>query len=351
MYWKYFVRRILYAVMILAITVFVFSALFSTVAEQVLRAQIIEQVNAEAVTLARQRTSLDPNAAQVFREFRTQQLIRRHSLDQPMAVRIVKRTLDALTLQLGNSTQIKSAAGETDVMTIIVERIPRTLLLFGVVAAIDIVAGIWLGMRKARQAGKLMDRSTDIVTMIVFGLPTWWLGMLLIMVFAFAIPIFPSGAMHMSPPPESSLGYFLDLMYHLVLPVFTLVILGFWGRAYITRNIVLSTLQEDFIMSARARGLSERRIVFGHTLRAAAPPIVTMSLLALLGSVGGALVFEGIFSWPGLGNLYWVAVQQNDIPVLMGNLTVTTALYIGGLAFLDLIYGFLDPRVKVGGKA
>jgi peptide/nickel transport system permease protein len=351
MYWKYFVRRILYAVMILAVTVFVFSALFSTVAEQVLRAQIIEQVNAEALTLARQRTSLDPNAAQVFREFRTQQLIRRHSLDQPMTVRIVKRTLDALTLNLGNSTQIKSAAGETDVMTIIGERIPRTLLLFGVVAAIDIVAGIWLGMRKARQAGKLMDRSTDIVTMIVFGLPTWWLGMLLIMVFAFAIPIFPSGAMHMSPPPESSLGYFLDLMYHLVLPVFTLVILGFWGRAYITRNIVLSTLQEDFIMSARARGLSERRIVFGHTLRAAAPPIVTMSLLALLGSVGGALVFEGIFSWPGLGNLYWVAVQQNDIPVLMGNLTVTTALYIGGLAFLDLIYGFLDPRVKVGGKA
>jgi peptide/nickel transport system permease protein len=133
--------------------------------------------------------------------------------------------------------------------------------------------------------------------------------------------------------------------------VFTLVILGFWGRAYITRNIVLSTLQEDFIMSARARGLSERRILFGHTLRAAAPPIVTMSLLALLGSVGGALIFEGIFSWPGLGNLYWVAVQQNDIPVLMGNLTVTTALYIGGLAFLDLIYGFLDPRVKVGGKA
>jgi len=351
MYWKYFVRRILYAVMILAVTVFVFSALFSTVAEQVLRAQIIEQVNAEALTLARQRTSLDPNAAQVFREFRTQQLIRRHSLDQPMTVRIVKRTLDALTLQLGNSTQIKSAAGETDVMTIIAERIPRTLLLFGVVAAIDIIAGVWLGMRKARQAGKFMDRSTDIVTMIVFGLPTWWLGMLLIMVFAFAIPIFPSGAMHMSPPPESSLGYFLDLMYHLVLPVFTLVILGFWGRAYITRNIVLSTLQEDFIMSARARGLSERRIVFGHTLRAAAPPIVTMSLLALLGSVGGALVFEGIFSWPGLGNLYWVAVQQNDIPVLMGNLTVTTALYIGGLAFLDLIYGFLDPRVKVGGKA
>jgi peptide/nickel transport system permease protein len=75
-----------------------------------------------------------------------------------------------------------------------------------------------------------------------------------------------------------------------------------------------------------------------------------MALLSLLASVGGNIIFEGIFSWPGLGNLYWIAIEQNDIPVLMGNLFITTALYIGGLVILDLIYGFLDPRIKVGGK-
>jgi peptide/nickel transport system permease protein len=103
-------------------------------------------------------------------------------------------------------------------------------------------------------------------------------------------------------------------------------------------------------MSARARGIPERKVLYGHALRSAAPPIVTMGLLALLVSFGGNIIFEGIFSWPGMGNLYWISVQQNDIPVLMGNLSLTTGLYIIGLAVLDLIYGFLDPRIKVGGK-
>lgn len=264
MYWKYAIRRVLYAFIILAVTVFIFSALFSTVADKVMRSQITEQVNAEAVTLQRQTTAIrDPNAIALFRERRTADLIRRNALDQPMAERIVKRTIAALTLNLGTATQIKSLAGETDVMKIISERIPRTLLLFGTAAVLDIILGVWLGILKARRAGGFMDRSTDVTTMVVFGLPVWWLGMLLIMLVVFTIPIFPSGSMHASPPPASAIGSFLDLLYHLALPVITLVVLGFWGRAYITRNIVLSTLQEDFIMSARARGLSERKISTG----------------------------------------------------------------------------------------
>jgi peptide/nickel transport system permease protein len=206
-------------------------------------------------------------------------------------------------------------------------------------------------MRKARKAGGVLDRATDVGTMVVFGLPVWWLGMMMIMIFSFVIPIFPSSGMHSAPPPEGAFAYLLDLLWHMALPVITLVILGFWARAYLTRNIVLSTLQEDFVMSARARGLPERKILFGHTLRSAAPPIATMTVLALLGSVGGSLLFEGIFSWPGMGNLYWVAVTLNDVPVLMGNLAVTTALYMAGLVLLDLVYGLLDPRIKVSGKA
>lgn len=117
------------------------------------------------------------------------------------------------------------------------------------------------------------------------------------------------------------------------------------------RNLVVGTLQEDFIMSARARGIPERKVLFGHTLRTSAPPIVTIVLLSLIVSMSGGMIFEGIFSWPGLGNLYWISVQQNDIPVLMGNLAFTTGIYQLGLIVLDLIYGFLDPRIKVGGKA
>lgn len=156
--------------------------------------------------------------------------------------------------------------------------------------------------------------------------------------------------MHSIPPPQGIM-YFLDLLWHMTLPLLTLLVIGFWGVSYIVRNIVLSILQEDYIMAARARGIPENKVLFGHTLRTAAPPLITMSVLQLLSSIGGAIIFEGIFSWPGLGNLYWIAVQQNDIPVLMGDLAVTVGLYQIGLILLDLTYGFMDPRIKVGGKA
>ena len=224
------------------------------------------------------------------------------------------------------------------------------MLIFLTAVAIDIFLGIWLGLRKARKAGGAMDRATDIGTMVVFGLPAWWVGMMAIMTFAFILPVFPSSGMHSAPPPPTSLGYLMDLLWHMTLPVLVLVILGFWGRAYLTRNVVLTTLQEDFIMSARARGLTERKILFGHTLRSAAPPIVTMSLLALLASIGGGLLFEGIFSWPGNGKSLLGRRGLNDVPVLMGNLAVTTALYIAGLAILDLIYGLPRPADQGGWK-
>ncbi len=350
MYWRYAIRRVLYAFIMFTVTVFIFSALFNTVADRVLRSQIQEQVAGEMRAYARQGVNLNQDWLIERKEQRLAELITLYHLDEPLVSRVFWRTVNSITFNLGQATIIRSSAGEDEVMTIISERIPRTLVLFTTAMVIDIFLGIWLGLRKARKAGGLMDRTTSIATMVVFGMPAWWLGMLLIMFFAFTIPIFPSGAMHSTPPPQG-IGYFLDLLYHMALPVLTLVVLGFWGRAYITRNIVLGTLQEDFVMSARARGISERKVLFGHTLRSAAPPIVTMSFLALLVTISGALIFEGIFSWPGMGSLYWQAVQQNDIPVLMGDLTITTGLYIAGLAILDLIYGFLDPRVKVGGKA
>jgi peptide/nickel transport system permease protein len=174
--------------------------------------------------------------------------------------------------------------------------------------------------------------------------------MILNMFIAYTIKVFPSGGLQATPPPEG-IAFFLDALYHLALPVMTLVVIGFWGRAFLTRNIVLGVLQDDYIMAARARGIPERKVLYGHTMRTSAPPIVTMSLLALLASGSGNIVFEGLFNWPGMGNLVWFALQQNDVPVLMGNLAITTGLYICGLVLLDLVYGLLDPRIKVGGKA
>jgi peptide/nickel transport system permease protein len=154
---------------------------------------------------------------------------------------------------------------------------------------------------------------------------------------------------HSNPTPHGFAG-FIDLLYHLSLPLLTLVVLSVWGTAYLTRNIVMGNLQEDFVMAARARGISEGKVLFSHTLRTSMPAIMTLAVLSLFTSIGGNIIVEGIFSWPGLGNLYFVAVQQNDVPVLMGNLTIQTMINMVGFILLDLIYGILDPRIKVGGK-
>jgi peptide/nickel transport system permease protein len=272
-------------------------------------------------------------------------------LEESIIPKIFSSWLDTLTFNYGQSNVIRSFKGETDVLKIVLERIPNTLLLFTSSIIIDIFLGISLGIKKAQKAGSFMDKTTSIITMVCYGLPTWWVGLVMIMLFAFIFPLFPSSGILSVPPSEIFLKRILDIMYHMFLPVITLVFLNFWARAYLTRNIVLVSLQEDYIMSARARGIPERSVLYGHALRSSAPPILTMSILSLINSFSGALVFEGIFSWPGMGNLYWAAVQMNDIPVLLGNLSITTLIYIFGMILLDLVYGFLDPRIKIDGKA
>ncbi|HPZ66056.1 MAG TPA: ABC transporter permease [Defluviitoga tunisiensis] len=311
MYWRYVLKRIMIGLIIYVLIIFIYSVLFN----------VMFAVN------------------------------NRYLLEGSIVSKIFSSWFDTLTFNYGQSNVIRSFKGETDVIKIVLERIPNTLLLFTSSIIIDIFFGIWLGIKKAQKAGSLMDKTTSIITMVFYGLPSWWVGLVMIMLFAFIFPLFPSSGILSVPPPETFLKRMLDIMYHMFLPVTTLVSLNFWGRAYLTRNIVLVNLQEDFIMSARARGIPERTVLYGHALRTSAPPILTMSILSLINSFSGALIFEGIFNWPGMGNLYWAAVQMNDIPVLLGNLSITTLIYIFGMIILDLVYGFLDPRIKIDGAA
>jgi peptide/nickel transport system permease protein len=346
MYKWFALKRILKGAFIYAIIVFILSALFNTVSETTMRSQIEEQVRMESMRLK----NLKPEQIQKAQDERRKSLISQYKLDRPLMERIFFNTGRTLTFNFGRSTNVKSSKGDRDVLTIVGEAIPRSLILFTLAAAIEIIVGVILGLKMAQKPGGALDRSSSLATMIIFGLPVWWLAMILIMFFVYTIKIFPSGGVHSVPAPQGII-YVLDMAWHAALPLITLLSLGFWGTAYITRNIVLGILHEDYIMAARARGIPENKVLFGHTMRTASPPLMTFAVLGLLSSIGGAIIFEGIFSWPGLGNLYWVAVQANDIPVLMANLAITIGLYQIGLILLDLTYGFLDPRIKVGGKA
>lgn len=346
MYKWYALNRIVRGVVIFCLLMVIFSILFNSINEKIQWSVINEQVKAESMRL----TNVTPEQLNAFRKDRELQLIRQFKLDRPVMERILHQAFRTITFQFGQSTVIRSSTGSNNVRAILFEAIPRTLFLFTTSAVFSIIIGISLGLKKAQRPGGKLDRSTSLITMLVYGMPAWWLGMMLIMFFAYRIKLFPSGGILSVPTPDGIMLVF-DALWHLMLPMLTLVFLGFWGGSFTIRNIVLGILQEDYIMSARARGVPENSVLFGHTMRTAAPPLVTMVLLGLLGTLSGSIIFEGIFSWPGLGNLYWIAVQQNDIPVLMGNLAITVGIYQAGLVILDLTYGFLDPRIKTGGKA
>ena len=349
MYGRYVVKRILYGIVTYMVIILIYSALFNAVMDTTLKTQISEQIQSKIMAVSRQGTMDDQEIKNYQQELKNN-LYKQYHLNDPILLRIFWRAVDTISFNFGKATAMSSSSGEKMVFDIIREAIPRTILLFTFATIINLFIGILFGLKKAQKPGKLMDQSSSIMTMIVYGMPSWWLGMIMIMLLVYFIPLFPSGGIHASPPPEG-IFYFLDLLYHMTLPVLTLVIIGFWGTSYLVRNIVLGTLQEDYIMAARARGLSENKVLYGHALRSSAPPIVTMAVMSLLFSFAGNIIFEGVFSWPGMGNLYWVAVRTNDLPVLMGNLAITTLFYLSGYVLLDIIYGYLDPRIKVGGKA
>ncbi len=346
MYKWYALKRILRGLVVYAILIFVFSLLFNQMTEKVQRSQILEAVRAESRGLKNMTGEQIMN----WRRLREKELIEQYSLDRPLVERVLNSAFRVLTFRYGRAITMKSNKGSQEVLDIIGEAIPRSILLFTTAFIFNASFGLILGLKKAQKPGKRLDKVTSLFYLILTGLPTWWLAMLVIFFFVYIMPLFPSGGLNSTPMPTGFM-FIIDRLYHMALPLLTLVALGFWGWAFTIRNIVLSTLQEDFIMSARARGIPERKVLLGHTLRTSAPPIVTLIFLSFLSSMFGQIIFEGIFSWPGLGNLYWISVQQNDIPVLMGDLAISTGIYQLGLVLLDLTYGFLDPRIKVGGKA
>ena len=349
MYWRFILKRFLNAIVMYAIILIAVSYIFNNQAEYVVRQDIDERLKAESQAIMK---SAKMNSEQLlqWKEKRKQELYRLNWLDKPFIFRVFYRAYKAFTLDFGNSMIMKSSSGSRSVWRIIKEALPNTILIFTTDFIIVTFLGIVIGLKMARKPGGALDRGVSFIALASNGLPLWWLAMVFIFFFSYTIKLFPSGGIYSNPKPEGILA-FLDLLWHMALPLLTLVIAQVWGSAYYIRQIVLGTMNEDYIMSARARGLSERKILYSHVLRSAAPPIVTMVLLGLFGSIGGAIIFEGIFSWPGMGNLYWIALQQNDLAVVMGNVSINIFLFMIGLVILDIIYGFLDPRIKVGGKA
>jgi len=292
--------------------------------------------------------NLPPEVRDKFIEERVQAIIHSRGLDKPFIVRTLIYLRDALTLNLGRALVLRSASGSSCVRDIILERLPQTVLLFTTGTIIYAVLGIYLGLYMARSAGKLFDKAMTFFAMVTSVVPAWFFGIFFILLFSFYLRLFPSGGLLSVPPPTTPLGYFADILYHMALPLFTWVFTFFGYWAYITRNIVIQVSEDDHVMVARAKGLPEKLVLFKYILRPSLPPIVTNVALALVGSWTGAIITETVFEWPGVGRLYYEAIESLDAPVVIGVTTIYAYLLTATILILDLIYGILDPRIRAG---
>lgn len=249
-----------------------------------------------------------------------------------------------LVLDFGHSAFLTSDSGSTAVGDIILEKLPRTILLFTTATIIISIVGIFVGAISGSRIGSKTDKVTSAFAIISSSFPVWWIGLIMIFTFAFSYNIFPARA---TPPiPPSDPGYALALLYHMTLPIITIVLIGFGTWAYLVRNFMAGIMQEDFIFVKKTIGLKHRKIIFGSALKNAAPPIVTILALSLSGSLGGAIITEAVFDWPGMGRLYFEAITLMDLPVIIGATYVLTVFFLVSIFVSDLLYGYLDPRIR-----
>jgi peptide/nickel transport system permease protein len=267
----------------------------------------------------------------------------RLGLDQPLPVQYVK-WIKAFVLEgdWGYSIKFRRPVAE-----MISERLPATLLLFGVGFIVMLVFAIPIGVYSALKPYSLFD---NIITTFNFAgqsVPVYWLGLLLIVVFYLNNPfgdgpLFPAGGMYTI----GKEGDLLDLLWHLVLPV-TALSFGYvaWYSRFL-RSAMRETLNEDYVRTARAKGLSARLVNFRHALRNALLPLVTLMALDLPTVFGGAVFIETIFAWPGMGRLFWDAARGRDYPILLAVMMIYAALTLLFNLLADILYGFLDPRIR-----
>lgn len=331
------------------ITLLITISLVGSNMDVILKQGIVFQVRAEITENPAIADSF--SSVSEFEEFVQNQINQRYKilgLDEPWysPQRVGFTMYKILLLDFGHATFLTSDAGSSDVKDIIFEKIPRTILLFTTATIIISIIGIFLGALSASKVGSIVDRITSSFAIISSSFPVWWIGMLMIFLFSFTYQIFPARA---TPDiPSSDPGYLISLLYHMTLPLITIVMIGFGSWAYLVRNFMVGIMQEDFIMAKKTIGINQKKIVYSHALKNAAPPIVTILALSLSGSLGGAIITEAVFDWPGMGRLYFEAITVMDLPVIIGSTYILTVFFLIGIFIADLLYGYFDPRVRTG---
>ncbi|MGC5344602.1 ABC transporter permease [Streptomyces sp. DT24] len=267
---------------------------------------------------------------------------REFGLDLPLWEQFTHYCGKALTGDLGTSYQFRAP-----VVDKISEALPATLLLTGTAFVLHTVIGIWLGSRSAWRGGSAGDRFHTALALTLYSVPSFWLGLLLIVTLSVGVGpvpgLFPTGGMESGD--GSGFGYVLDVGHHLVLPVVTLVAVEYARTLLVMRSSLLDEMDGDYLTTARAKGLRDDLVRRRHAVPNALLPTATLLFVNLGNTVAGAILVETVFSWPGLGGLFYQALSVPDLPLVQGLFFVFAAAVILMNTLADLILPLLDPRV------
>lgn len=289
------------------------------------------------------QTTLNPMASEITR----QRLDAMYGLDRPIYIQYLDWLNKLIHLDFGNSM----SSDARPVLDKISERLPLTIGMNLTTLVLTLLIAVPLGVVSACRKGSLTDNLTTVFVFIGFAMPGFWLAMLLMILLGIHWPVLPiSGLTSLDYNQLSVWGKFKDLASHLAMPLFVYTFGSLAGMSRFMRSSMLEVLRQDYILTARAKGLPDRTVIFKHALRNALLPVITLLGLSIPGLIGGSVIIESIFSLPGLGQLFYAAVMARDYPMIMGNLVLGALLTLGGNLLADFCYGLADPRIRSAGS-
>lgn len=269
------------------------------------------------------------------------QLRRDFGLDEPLYRQFLIYAGQVSRGNLGTSYHYKQPVAD-----VLWSRLPPTLLLVGTSLAVALIGGVVLGVVASTLSTSKAEFLVSLAVLLCYAMPLFWLGLMLIIVFSVWLGWFPVYGMTAAATASRGLDYLKEVIHHLVLPALTLSLFYMAIYVRLTRESMIQTMRLDYVVVARAKGLSEAAVRFRHGLRNALIPVVTIGGMQLGQMVGGSVVVETVFAWPGMGRLLFEAAFNRDYPILMGGLMLSTAMVAVSNLLVDLAYRVLDPRIQ-----
>ena len=269
------------------------------------------------------------------------ELRKQYGLDKPLPVQLGIYLGRVVTGDLGYSYFFN-----LPVSNLIAERVPATLLLVLTSVLAAFLIGTTLGVLSARRPNGWLSQMINVMSLVGFAAPVFWMGMLLIILLASVFPIFPVSGMRAIESSGKGWGDVLDVLHHLILPALTLGLVYLAQYSRLSRAAMLDVLGADYIRTARAKGLSDRAVLYKHALRNAVLPVITVLGLQFGNVLAGAIVVETVFNWPGLGRLAFESVLRRDYPSILGVLLFSAVVVVVMNQLTDLCYRLIDPRIK-----